>query len=330
MTAHIEVVAPRLGQIEDTPLTDIDIPEDRARAFDPAWAEALGSMVARRGLINPITVRIVEGRKRLVTGMHRYAAFQLKGWMTIPTRVSLAMSDDEARLDEVMENLGRHELKVLDRCHHLYEMKQVYERLHPEAVHGGARKSEIKSQRLALEMGLPVEGEKAEVFGFARQTAEKVGLSQSAIKLAVKIWKDLSVASRQRCGGTWLADHQAGLKQLSEQTPATQKSVLDILFAEPPRVTNVPDALTIITNGRVLTHDEKKLASAKKALSALPEATLATVVASNQIDQRIADLQKSIATMSKFFSELKDDELDTVISENEERIIASLKRRGRI
>lgn len=317
MTAHLDVIAPRLGQIEDTPLTDIDIPEDRARELDRAWAEALGALVAVRGLMNPITVRIVNGRKRLVTGMHRYAAFQLKGWLTIPTRVSLASSDDEARLEEVMENLGRHELKVLDRCHHLYDLKQVYERLHPEAkngAHGGVGSKKNEN----------------EVFSFSLDTAEKVGLSRRSIEIAVKIWKELTAASRQRCGGTWLANHQAGLKQLSEQTPATQKTVLDLLFAEPPRATNVPDALTVIANGRVLTHDEKKLASAKKALNALPEATLAAVVATNQIDQRIADLQKSIATMSKFIAELRDDELDTVITEHEDRIIASLKRRGRI
>jgi len=36
---------------------------------------------------------------------------------TIAARVSDAETDDQARLQEVMENLGRNELIALDRCH---------------------------------------------------------------------------------------------------------------------------------------------------------------------------------------------------------------------
>ena len=135
----------------EVPLSEIDIPADRARDLDPAWAEALAGMIAERGLINPITVRIVDGRKRLVTGLHRHAAFVLLKREAIPVRISAAASDDEARLEEVMENLGRNELKALDRCHHLYELKQVYEALYPEAKHGGDRKSGIKAQKLRFD-----------------------------------------------------------------------------------------------------------------------------------------------------------------------------------
>ncbi len=317
------VEAPLPHHAFEVPLSDIDIPADRARDLDPAWAEALAGMIAERGLINPITVRIVDGRKRLVTGLHRHAAFVLLKRLAIPVRISAAASDDEARLEEVMENLGRNELKALDRCHHLYELKQVYEALYPDAKNGGDRKSEIRTQKFRSDF------ETAEFFGFAAATAEKIGLSRRSIELAVKIWKDLSVASRQRCAGTWLADHQAGLKQLSEQSPTDQGKVLDLLFAEPPRATNVPDALTIIANGRALTHVEKKVQAVSKTLEKLP-APVAEKLASAHMDARIAELHKSIATLSKFFGGLKDDELDQVVEEHEERIIASLKRRGRI
>ncbi|WP_234894760.1 ParB N-terminal domain-containing protein [Agrobacterium vitis] len=300
----------------EVPLSEIDIPADRARGLDEAWAEALAGMIAERGLINPITVRIVEGRKRLVTGLHRHAAFVRLERGAIPARISEAATDDEARLEEVMENLGRNELKVLDRCHHLYELKQVYERLHPETKAGTAG-------------AMAKHGAANEIFAFAADTAEKIGLSRRSIEIAVKIWKDLTVASRQRCAGTWLADHQAGLKQLAEQTPAQQAKVLDLLLANPPRATNVPDALTILENGRVLTHVEKKVAAVNKTLEKLP-APVAEKVAATHIDARLAELQKSIATLSKFFGGLKDDELDQVVEDHEERIIASLKRRGRI
>ncbi|MBP1862173.1 ParB/RepB/Spo0J family partition protein [Rhizobium herbae] len=327
MTKHTVLQIPELRVlIQDVKLSEIDIPEDRARDFDPAEAEALAPIIAMQGLQHPIRIRSHGNRFMLVAGLRRLEAVRLNEWQSIPATVSTADNDADARIEEVMENLARHELKVLDRCHHLYELKQAYERLYPAMKHGGDRKSEIKSPNWALDPEQP------EIFGFARATAEKFGISQTAIKLAVKIWKDLSVASRTRCAGTWLADHQAGLKQLAEQTPVNQAKVLDLLFSEPPKATNVPDALTIIENGRVLTHDERKFAAVNKALSKMPEKALNSVVEAQagRIDARLAEMKKSIAVLSKFFADLQDDELDNVVADHEERIIASLKRRGRI
>lgn len=328
MTASValpmpEVVKPVFQHIR---ISDIDVPSDRARELDQDWAQALAFMIAAQGLINPITVRMVDGRPRLVAGLHRYGAFVLLEWETIPACISNAATDDDARLEEVMENLGRHELKALDRCHHLYELKRVHERLYPETAHGGNRGNQHtggKSQKLRLAKG----GD--EVFGFAAATAEKTGFSRRSIELSVKIWKDLAVPSRQRCVGTWLADHQAGLKQLSEQSHTDQAKVLEILFGETPQATNVPDALTILANGRVKTHLEKKIEKAANTLNSLP-GTVASAIVGSDADARLAEMQKSIATLSKFFGKLEDDELDKVVADHEDRIVASLQRRGRI
>ena len=47
-------------------------------------------------------------------------------------------------------------------------------------------------------------------------------------------------------------------------------------------------------------------------------------------DARLADMQKGNATLSKYFGRLEDDELDKVVAEHEDRIVASLQRWGRI
>ncbi|KAB2803274.1 chromosome partitioning protein ParB [Brucella anthropi] len=308
-----EVVKPVFQHIR---LSEIKVPQNRARELDADWAQALAFMIAAQGLINPITVRMIEGCPHLVTGLHRHAAFAILEWETIPARVSNAATDDDARLEEVMENLGRHELKVLDRCHHLFELKQVYERLHPQTKAGTAG-------------ALAKHGSANEIFSFAQDTAEKVGLSRRSIEIAVKIWKDLAVSSRQRCVGTWLSDHQAGLKQLSEQSHTDQAKVLEILFGETPQATNVPDALTILANGRVKTHLEKRIEKTANTLNSLPGSVANAIVASDA-DARLAEMQKSIATLSKFFGKLEDDELDKVVADHEDRIVASLQRRGRI
>lgn len=264
-------------------LSDIDIPADRSRQLDGAWVEVLAGMIAEAGLINPITVRQVGERYQLVSGLHRMSAFGLLGRDAVPARISAAESDDAAKLEEIVENIGRNELNALDKAHHFYDLKQVYERLHPEAKKGGDRGNQHTG------------GRQSEIFSFSQTAAEQTGLGQRSIEISVAIWKGLSVASRQRCANTWLASHQSSLQQLSQLTPAMQVKVLGILLAEQPQATSVAGALVIVNDGRLLTHIEKKFATINKTLSAL-----------------------------------KDGELDAVLAMHEERIMAWLKRSGRI
>ena len=95
------------------PLASIEVGNDRARDLEPAWAEALAALIGAQGLLQPIIVCAIEGgspKFRLVAGLHRLEAFRLNGFETIPAFISAAASDDEARLEEVMENLGRYVL----------------------------------------------------------------------------------------------------------------------------------------------------------------------------------------------------------------------------
>lgn len=256
-----------MEDIRDIPLDLIEVPADRARDLDPVWAEALGASIAAQGLMHPISVRPAGERYRLVFGLHRFHAVVDLDWPSIPAKVSRAASDDEARLEEVMENLARHELIALDRCHHLFELKRVWERMHPQAAHGRAP----KTQSLRLSSDAP------EILGFARATAERVGLSQRAIQMAVTIWTRLSPASRQRLVGTDLARKQTELKALSEQKPAVQARILDLILgdAEPE---NVAQALEHLANGVSPTAGERKIAAGSRAIGSLDDPTLDAVL----------------------------------------------------
>lgn len=301
-----------VAAIQEIDLAAIDVPTNRARSFDPAEAAGLAASIAEVGLQHPIRVRLVGNRHRLIAGRKRLEACRLLGWTAIPVTISTAATDDDERLEEVLENLSRFDLNKLDRCQHLYELKQVYERLHPETkagVAGAAAKN----------------GAANEIFAFAADTAEKMGLSRRAIELAVKIWTDLTTISRIRLAGSRFADHQSALKEISEQAPAVQGELLDLLLAEPPAAQTVADALAILRNGSAPTPAEKKAAVVSKAVQ-----SLARPVASAVTSRDIAELKEGIATLSKFMAKLEDDALDSVVAENEERIIASLKRRGRI
>lgn len=272
----------------DLPLSMIDIPEARARDLDMVWATALADIIRVQGLTNPITVRHVGDRYVLTTGLHRLTAFQIMGAEGIPCKLSQAASEDEARLEEVMENLGRAELIALDRCHHLYELQQVWERMYPETSNGGDRKS-IRMQTLHSDQ------KPQEIFGFATANAEKIGLSKRTIHLAVSIWKGLAPASRTRLVGTDLARKQTELKALSDESPVRQERILDLILDPSSDVTNVAGALNAMSGGNVATA-----------------------------------LERTLATMRSKLSKLPDEALDRLVNEQADRVIASLKRMGRI
>ena len=274
-----------MPDIRHIPLGDITIPDKRARSYDPLKAQALAGSIAEQGLFHPITVRVTVDGYGLVAGLHRYRAVEMTGATEIAATVT-ELDGDEARLTEVMENLCRAELIALDRCQHLFELKQAYERMYPEAGHG---KASAKAKSLRLSEGAP------EIFSFAQHVAEQIGLSQRAIQIAVKIWKGLSKDTRPRLYGTDLAKKQTELKALSELSAAQQGKVLDLIFDETGDVTNVAGALAALEGG----------------------------IKPSAAERRVEQLRTGLKSVS-------DEAFDQLINEQAERVIASLKRMGRL
>lgn len=274
----------------DLPLAQIDPGKDRPRELDPGHAQGLADSIAMQGLICPITVRRIGSGYRLVDGLHRFEAFRILGRGTIPAILSDRENDDEAMLDAVIANLARR-ISALDFCKHLAVLKKAWLRLHPEAGRGGDRKSEkIKLQNLEFDR------EGKEVVGFTGAMAEKFGLSKAAVFEAVAIWEGLSAPSRAALRGTALAEKKTELKALSKESKARQEKILELILDPAHRdIQNVAEALFHLENGITPNMVERRYLAATKTLGAL------------------------------------DDVLfDRVIMAQEERVIASLKRRGRI
>ncbi len=275
-----------VAKLKDIALTDIILPEDRARSYDPLKAEALAGSIEAQGLLHPITVRKEGAKYRLVCGFHRFKAMEISKASTISAMIT-DLDDDAARLAEVMENLARAELIALDRCQHLYELKQVYERMYPEAKHGGDRKSEkIKVQSLHFDPDMP------EVFGFAEHIAEHIGLSKRSIYLAVKIWKGLSKETREALYMTDLAKKQTELKALSELSARKQAQVLELIFAEDNEIRNVASAVAAIDGGVVLTPSAREFERIRVGLEGLPEESFDRLIGA-QADRVIASLKRT-------------------------------------
>jgi ParB family chromosome partitioning protein len=257
--------------VENIKIVDITIPSDRARELNESWVEALAGMIEQSGLINAISVIKTDEGYQLVSGYHRLAAFITLERGEIPARLSRATNADEARLEEVIENIGRNELNALDRAQHLFQLDQVYKTLHPALAQGGDQKSEEAKEN------------RSPILGLRSEILESVGLSRTAFFRAIAIWKGLSEATKATIQGTWLADHQAGLQQLASEKPAMQKKVCDLLFATPPKATNVADALTLLELGKLPDYHEKKYASINKALNGLKAEELENVFSVHEI-----------------------------------------------
>ena len=242
----------RVASVEPTP-TDRSIPVtriikgDRLRAADLAAVEAKRVSMRESGQISPILVRPAPDQPGwfiLVAGLHRLEAAIAEGWSTIRADVR-QLTDDEARLIEVDENLISKGLTPLERAIFVDVRLQVWGRLHPErVVEDGA----------APKRGRPANSDKLSQFlgdvppsmGFSAETAADLGVDKRTVERALVIARGLSSLTLARIAGTKLAKNEGLLRQLAAvPDKAEQLRAAEALISEQAKT--FPDALVIAT-----------------------------------------------------------------------------------
>jgi ParB-like chromosome segregation protein Spo0J len=143
-------------------IDDIDIPAGR-REVNAAAVKKLADSIDQIGLRHPITVREKGDRYVLVAGRHRLEAYRKMEIEHIPA-VIVKMTNDEARLWEIAENLHRAELTNLEKAESIEEWRTITER----QVRNGSAPSQPK------EAGV-------------RKTAEALGVDEKTVRNAEKI-----------------------------------------------------------------------------------------------------------------------------------------------
>jgi len=152
-------------------VNDIKVPADRCRALRPHDIAGIAASFQVVGQLQPIVVRpLVDGGYSVIAGVHRLKAAEKLGWKTISATVRDGLSTDLIELAEIDENLIRAELTPAERALHVGRRKQIYERLHPEAKHGGDRKSAGSSRQIG------------DLKRFTADAAEKTGQSERALQ----------------------------------------------------------------------------------------------------------------------------------------------------
>lgn len=196
-------------------LTDIDPRIDgRIRPVDQSHADIIAQAFEERGQETAIVVRYGNGNEDtpkyiLVSGAHRLRAAELVGWDTIDASIT-KLNADEARLQEIDENLIRQELDVLSRARCLYERKELYLKLHPETKLGVNQHSAIET------VANPAPR-------FALDAAMRMGVSERTVHAYVSLYKNLQPETVKILQTTTLADDRQELLYIgSIQEPVVQ------------------------------------------------------------------------------------------------------------
>src|SRR5712691_8401815 len=134
-------------RVEMVPLDAIYVESDHQ---DDDLVKALAHSIGLIGLQNPICIveNDIEGHSapyRLVSGNKRLAAFLQLKRPTIPAHIlSYAETDSEKDVRKALatteENLVRKHYSLIELCELIGQSKEMYERIHPDAMYGKAKK----------------------------------------------------------------------------------------------------------------------------------------------------------------------------------------------
>lgn len=199
------------------PVNEIQVKEGR-RSADADSVRGLADSIREVGLLNPLTV---DGSHTLIAGLHRLEAVRLLGWTEVECTVS-SLEGLAAELAEIDENIVRSGLSAIEYGEILLHRKEVYEALHPEAKHGGDRKSgEIKTKNFRFDSAK----------SFAQDTAEKLGVVPRTVELQIQTAKNLTPEAKEIIKETHAKITRETARKLSRLEPGQQKEAAAKLAA---------------------------------------------------------------------------------------------------
>ena len=199
-----------MNTFSELPVSRIEVGHLR-RPVSDAQVDDLVDSISRLGLLQPLVVTTGD---RLVAGRHRLEAVRRLAWATVPV-VVVQLSDLEAKLATLDENLVRNDLNRLERFEHVVRRAELVAAL-------GQRKR----------VGRPKNSDT--VSGFANSTddlAAASGLSGRTLQRATRIVAAIPEGVRERLRATPLADSTTELLRLSRLAVADQVAVADRVVA---------------------------------------------------------------------------------------------------
>ena len=107
------------------PVSDIiPDPKQPRKNLDDEKLGELAASIRNKGVIEPVTVRLIDDGYMVVTGERRYKAAQLAGLEEIPCIIK-HLSDEEVLAYQLIENLQREDLSLIDEATALKKLTQA-------------------------------------------------------------------------------------------------------------------------------------------------------------------------------------------------------------
>ena len=217
MTAS--VVVPLHPEME---VTEVDVnsikTKFRLRNHDDQKIKEISESIKICGLINPITV---DSDLYLLAGYHRWKAYELLGFSTIPAVIK-DTTELRGELIEVEENLARNELNHIEVADHINRREEILNQLGMRMQNGGNQYSKgmLTTSDLAKQVGLT-----ARTYRLKREPANIIDEVKDQIK------------------ETKFADNLLDMVKLSQQDDEVQRKVCNLLITG--KCTSFKRALTL-------------------------------------------------------------------------------------
>ena len=219
-------------------IESIQVNSGRREALPDAVRE-LADSISAVGLLNPITV---DRDYILIAGLHRLEAAKLLGWEEIECNIS-SLEGLQAELAEIDENFVRADLETVEFGKLLLRRKEIYEMLHPETKCGV---SQANAMNRAQGNNVSERGAST-LKSFARDTADKLGISPRSVEEKIQIARDITPTAQEIVQKADRKIRKKDLLKLSRMEPEQQehaaaqlaageiKSADEFQPAEPPR-----------------------------------------------------------------------------------------------
>lgn len=131
-------------------------PKQPRHDFDPVALEELAASINENGIVQPITVRKIDGNFELIAGERRLRAVKLINMRTIPAYV-MSVEDDSSLLQlALIENIQREDLNPVDIAMAYQELVEIHGLTHGEIADRVGKDRSTVANFLRL-LGLPDE-----------------------------------------------------------------------------------------------------------------------------------------------------------------------------
>lgn len=180
-------------------IDEIIIGNDR-REVNAAAVKRLADSIQKVGLRHPITVREKGDKYQLVAGRHRIEACRRLGRDFVPATI-VKMTNDDARLWEIAENLHRADLSKIERDENVAEWIKI-------------------TDRVSAQVAAKPQGGRPE--GGVRAAARELGVDEDDARRAVKV-ASLSDEAKDAAREHHLDNNRSALLQAARETDPKQQ-----------------------------------------------------------------------------------------------------------